>query len=198
MEPTTSPVQPVPDFAQEALPHLDFVTRVARSLTRSEMDADDLVQETFLRACRSWGSFQPGTSCRAWLFTICRNAYLSSRERESRSEAVPDADLESLAAAALHALAAAAGYADVFERFDLRDAIRHEVEALSPALREAIILVDMEDWSYEEAARALKVPIGTVRSRLFRGRRVLQERLLAHARDLGLQDHTKSLGKEAE
>lgn len=97
-----------------------------------------------------------------------------------------DADLEALAAAALHASAKESGLGDVFDRFDLRDAIRREIEKLPLPTREVVVLVDIEGWSYEDTARALDIPIGTVRSRLFRGRRVLQERLLTHARDAGL------------
>ncbi|MDZ4863537.1 MAG: sigma factor-like helix-turn-helix DNA-binding protein [Gemmatimonadota bacterium] len=97
-----------------------------------------------------------------------------------------DPELEALAAAAMHASAATAGLEDVFERFDLRDAVQREVLALSLTMREVVVLVDLEDWSCESTATALGIPIGTVTSRLFRGRRVLQERLLAHARDAGI------------
>jgi len=177
---------PEADFTREALAHLDAVAGFARSLAGSGANADDLVQETYLRAFRNWSSFQPGTSCRAWLFTICRNAHYTTHQREGRVEAVSDPDLEALAAAALHASAREAGLSDVFDRFDVLDAVRREVDALPLHTREVVALVDMEDWSYEDTARALNIPIGTVRSRLFRGRRVLQERLLAYARDAGL------------
>ncbi|MDX2120135.1 MAG: sigma-70 family RNA polymerase sigma factor [Gemmatimonadota bacterium] len=177
---------PEADFTLEALPHLDAVAGFARWLAGNGADADDLVQETFLRAHRSWQTFRPGTACRAWLFTICRNLHYSTRTREARMDPVSDADLEALAAAALHSSAKESGLGDVFDRFDLRDAVRREIEKLPPATREVVVLVDIEDWSYEDTARALEIPIGTVRSRLFRGRRVLQERLLTHARDAGL------------
>lgn len=185
---------PEADFTLEAMPHLDAVARFARWLAGPGGNADDLAQETYLRAFRSWATFRPGTSCRAWLFVICRNIHFSAQRREARMEVMSDPDLESLAAAAIHASATESGLSDVFERFDLRDAIRREVDALSLPTREVVVLVDIEDLSYEDAARALDIPIGTVRSRLFRGRRILQERLLAHARDAGLVSRNRPEG----
>src|SRR5262245_1076214 len=83
-------------FREEALTQLPNVSRFAQSLTRNEADAEDLVQETYLRAYRAWDQFQPGTSCRAWLFTICRNAHVQSRRRERRMVAVEDEELDAL------------------------------------------------------------------------------------------------------
>jgi len=96
-------------FRDDALPHLAAVTRYALSLTRDESDADDLTQETLLRAFRACSQFVPGTECRAWLFTICRNTYLRSSAREQRVAACDDAELEALGAAAVHASAQAEG-----------------------------------------------------------------------------------------
>lgn len=175
-------------FRDEALPHLPAVSRYALSLTRDEADADDLVQETFLRALRAWDQFQEGTECRAWLFTICRNTHLRTSRREQRVEAHADADLESLAAAALHAAAQGDGMEDVFTRQETAAAVRQAVDELPEPFRGAVILVDLQEQSYETAARVLGVPKGTVRSRLFRGRRLLQERLIEHARDAGILD----------
>jgi RNA polymerase sigma-70 factor (ECF subfamily) len=173
-------------FQVEALCWLPEVTRFALSLTRDEADADDLVQETFLRAYRSWDQYTPGTECRGWLFTICRNIFLRLRERESRQLLCEDPELEALAAAAVHASAQQSGYGDVFARIDLSEAVERALAELPEGFREAVILVDVEDQSYEMAAQVLGVPIGTVRSRLFRGRRLLQEALLSYARDAGL------------
>ncbi len=173
-------------FQEEALRWLPEVTRYALSLTRSEADADDLVQETFLRAYRSWDTYRPGTECRGWLFTICRNRFLRMRQRESRQLVCDDPELEALAAAAVHASAQQSGYGDLFARIDLSDALDRALEELPERFREAVILVDIQDQSYDAAAEVLGVPIGTVRSRLFRGRRLLQEALLTYARDAGL------------
>lgn len=173
-------------FRDEALPYLEDVSRFALSLTRDETSADDLVQETFLNAYRSWHQYSPGTDCRGWLFTICRNAWLRTRQREAREQAVEEGDLEALAAAAVHASAAQMGLADIFERSDIVDTLHAALHRLSPAFREVVVLVDVEDQSYEEAARILDIPRGTVRSRLYRARRLLQEHLIEHARDAGL------------
>ncbi|CAN5139522.1 sigma-70 family RNA polymerase sigma factor [soil metagenome] len=173
-------------FDEEALRWLPEVTRFALSLTRSEPDADDLVQETFLRAYRSWSTYAPGSECRGWLFTICRNTYFRNQHRERRMVSCDDPELESLAAAAVYMSAQQSGLGDVFAQGDLRDALERALSELPDAFREAVLLVDVEDQSYDTAAAVAGVPIGTIRSRLYRGRRLLQERLLAHARDLGL------------
>ncbi len=94
-------------FREEALRWLPEVTRYALSLTRNEADADDLIQETFLQAYRSWDKYAPGTEARGWLFRICRNLFLRTRQREQRQVACDDPELEALAAAAVHASGAA-------------------------------------------------------------------------------------------
>ncbi|HEY1231614.1 MAG TPA: sigma-70 family RNA polymerase sigma factor [Ramlibacter sp.] len=173
-------------FQSEALRWLPEVTRFSLSLTRDESDADDLVQETYLKAYEAWGTYTPGTECRGWLFTICRNSFSRRRLREERHVTCDDPELEALAAAAVHASAQQGGYADIFARFDLSDAIQGAIASLPDAFREAVLLVDVNDQSYEAAAGLLGVPVGTVRSRLFRARRLLQEALVDHARDAGL------------
>ena len=173
-------------FRAEALRWLPEVTRFALSLERNEVDADDLVQDTFLKAYEAWDTYTPGTECRGWLFTICRNSFYRRRRREERQVTCDDPELEALAATAVHASAREGGYRDMFARFDLSDAIDRAIDALPEAFREVVLLIDMHDQSYEEAANTLDVPIGTVRSRLFRARRLLQETLIAHARDAGL------------
>jgi len=183
-------------FRDEALPNLPVVMRFALSLTRDESDAEDLTQETFLRAFRSWHQFIPGTECRAWLFAICRNTWIRESRREPRVVAHEDAELEALGAAALHAAAKADGLDDMFSRIGVMDAVRAAVEALPNAFREAVVLVDIEDLSYDEAARILDVPKGTVRSRLYRGRRMLHEGLIEHARDAGLANEPNPAGPE--
>lgn len=173
-------------FRTEALPWFDDVARFALSLTRDRDEADDLTQETFLRALRSWHQYTPGTECRRWLFTICRNHFTRERERGKRISSYDDPEVEALAAASVHASAVQSGLGEVFDRVDLGAAVNEALEALPRAFREAIVAVDIEDLSYEGAAEVLGVPVGTVRSRLFRGRRLLQESLLTYARDAGL------------
>ncbi|MFN2400452.1 MAG: sigma-70 family RNA polymerase sigma factor [Gemmatimonadaceae bacterium] len=184
-------------FQEEALPWLNDVARFAMSLARDQADADDLVQETYLRAYRSWNTFIPGSDCRRWLFTICRNVFLRTREVEHRSVALDDPELESLAAAQLHAQALADERAEQLASVDLWTGIDKALGALPEPFRSAVILVDIHDQSYDDAASILGVPIGTVRSRLFRGRRLLQESLMMYARDAGLAPSARdSTGRE--
>ena len=179
-------------FDDEALRWLPDVARYALSLARNEADADDLVQDTFLMAYERWHQFQPGTECRAWLFTICRHRFYRSRQREERQVATEDPELEALAAAAVHADARDAGLADAFARSEVLVAVDAAIAELPPSFRDVAILVDVEDHTYEGASQILGVPIGTVRSRLFRARRLLQEKLLAHARDAGITGRVAS------
>lgn len=172
-------------FERDALPWLDDVYRFALSLTRDEADADDVVQETFLRAYRSWHTFIPGTDCRRWLFTICRNVFLRSRERQRPTVDLEDGEQDAVAAGSVYAAAREKGYDDIYARLDLAPALRDAIDELSEPFRSAVVLVDVEDLTYESAAEVMGVPIGTVRSRLFRGRRLLQEKLLTVAEDLG-------------
>ena len=105
------------------------MARYALSLTSKDADADDLVQETYLRAYRSWTQYTVGTECRAWLFRICRNVFLRTRKHESRQVSYDDPDLEALAAAAVHAAAQQSGYGDVFTHVD--EIRTHVLAALS-------------------------------------------------------------------
>ncbi|MDB4891990.1 MAG: hypothetical protein JWL61_3845 [Gemmatimonadetes bacterium] len=173
------------EFEREALPWLDDVYRFALSLTRDESDADDVVQETYLRAYRSWHTFIPGTECRRWLFTICRNVFLRSRERQRPTVDLEDGEQDAVAAGSVYAAAREKGYDALYARLDLAPALREALDELAEPFRSAVILVDVEDMTYETAAQVMGVPIGTVRSRLFRGRRLLQEKLLTVAEDMG-------------
>ena len=173
------------EFAREALPWLDDVYRFALSLTREEADADDVVQETYLRAYRSWHTFIPGTDCRRWLFTICRNVFLRSRERQRPTVDIEDGEQDAVAAGSVYSAAREKGYDDLYARLDIGPALGEALDELAEPFRSAVILVDVEDLSYESAAEVMGVPIGTVRSRLFRGRRLLQEKLVTVAEDLG-------------
>ena len=172
-------------FESEALPFIDDVYRFALSLTRDASDADDIVQETFLRAYRSWHTFQPGSDARRWLFTITRNVFLRSRERERRHVDIEDGDVEALTTFATHGQMVRDGSDQILSRIDLAPALRRALDELDEPFKSAVLLVDLEDQSYEAAAQILGVPIGTVRSRLFRGRRILQDKLITYARDAG-------------
>lgn len=173
------------EFQRLALPHLEEVARFARWLAKEDAEAADLVQDTYLKALRAWPSFQIGSDCKGWLITICRNTFFSLRRRDGRVETVEAPELEALASVEVFQSALAAGLDGAFGQFDLRDAVRRELRGLPESYREVVVLVDLEDHSYDEAARIMDLPVGTVRSRLYRGRRLLQERLLIYARDAG-------------
>ena len=171
-------------FEAEVLPHLDTLYRVARRLTGEPADAEDLVQEALLKAWRGWAGFTPGSNARAWLLTILRNAFVSrwrSRRREGTS--VPLDDAEPFLAARGN------GEEDPGGRFfdQLMDAkVTQAVEALPDEYREAVVLSDLEGLPYAEVAEVLGVPVGTVKSRLFRARRRLQRTLHDHAVERGI------------
>ena len=184
-QPPTRPPASDADFAAIALPLLPHVARVARALVRDPADADDLVQETFLRAYRYWHTFQHGSDCRRWLSQICRNVLADARRRERLETVVDDSELESLAAVRIHKAAVAAGLGDLYSRLDLGPAILAAIAKLDPVFREVVILSDVEELSYDEIAEQLDIPIGTVRSRLYRARRHLQEDLMIYALDAG-------------
>jgi RNA polymerase sigma-70 factor (ECF subfamily) len=176
-----------PAFEQELLASIEAVHRFALQLARDRSAAEDLVQETYLRALAHRDQYAPGTNCRAWLFTICRNVFIKGAVRDAREVAVEDAELEAMGAAALHGSVGASDPTGVvFERTDVDDAVRKALEQLPEEYRTVVALVDIEDQSYGAVAEILEIPIGTVRSRLFRGRRLLQQDLLAYALDAGL------------
>lgn len=179
-------------FEQEALPHLDAVYRFALRLTRSESEAEDLVQDTFLRAYRAWDQYTPGTKAKSWLFTICRNAFLRTRERDTRrDELVTEAARsDSDAGDRIFESPIFAGDADYdpegeFFRGLVDDEILDAIDGLPDDFREAVVLSDLEGMSYHEVSNVLDVPLGTVKSRLFRGRKMLQEALYDYALESG-------------
>jgi RNA polymerase sigma-70 factor (ECF subfamily) len=183
-------------FARDALPWMDDVYRFALSLTRDPADAQDIVQETYLRAYRSWHTFDQNSDCRRWLFTICRNAFLRSRQQTRLEVDVADADAEAIAAAREHRAMIEDGTDRLLASVDLGPALDRALADLDEPFRSAVQLVDVEDQSYEAAAEILGVPIGTVRSRLFRGRRQMQRTLGVHARDAGIHPDSGGKGRQ--
>jgi RNA polymerase sigma-70 factor (ECF subfamily) len=188
--PGTSPLEPAADpdaFERLTMPHLADVARFARSLTRDSARADDLVQETYLQALRGWHTFRGGADARRWLFTVCHHTFLRMVRREGRYVEAPedDPELESMSTAIAHWRAEQAGIAETLDRMDLGPAIDRALTTLPVHYRGVAVLVDLEGQSYEEAALVLGVAVGTVRSRLFRARRLLQDQLIEFARDAG-------------
>ena len=177
------------DFERLTMPFLADVARFARSLTRDEARADDLVQETYLRALQGWHTFRDDADPRRWLFTVCHHVFLRTMQRDSRYEFAPDDDpeLDSLVTATAHWKAQESGVTQTLEQMDLGHAIDQAIANLPAHYRGAVVLVDVAGQTYEEAACVLGIPVGTVRSRLFRGRRMLQDELFAYARDAGFE-----------
>jgi RNA polymerase sigma-70 factor, ECF subfamily len=179
-----------PGFAEEALPWLDAVYRFALRLTAGNAaEADDVTQETFLRAYRHWHTFRRGSSARAWLFTIARNAFLRRRERQARRPELLESEIESdtrasPAADFLHDAAALDPEQSFFASF-VDDEVIRAVEQLPPEFREVVVLSDVEGLSYAEIAEVIGAPLGTVKSRLYRGRRLLQRTLWQYAVEMG-------------
>lgn len=165
-------------FDVEALAFVDSLYRTALRLTRTPADAEDLVQETYLKAFRAADRFEPGTNLRAWLFTILHNT-ARNRVRDRSRDAVT-VDSEIVEQAAEGAFPGSAGVESP-EALLMRDALGPELQAamdgLPDVFREAVWLRDVEEFSYAEIANMLNIPVGTVMSRISRGRRLLFDRL---------------------
>jgi RNA polymerase sigma-70 factor (ECF subfamily) len=174
-------------FEKETLDALDSVYRFALQLTKDPCDCDDLVQDTYLRAYRSSHQYRLGTNCTAWLFTICHNLWIQKRQREGRVTAWEQSDLDELASARRHENGALElSLRRVLELPEFDEVLTRALAVLPEIYRTPLVIIDVEDQTYDSAASILAVPIGTVRSRLFRGRRMLQEQLIAYAEDAGL------------
>ncbi len=174
-------------FEATALPFLKALYNAALRLTGGSEDAGDLVQETYLRAYRTFDNFVQGTNCKAWLFTILYSVLVNQRKKERRAAlALPTDDLERRyyeVAVARGDLPADAAPPMPGERWGPE--VDRAVQLLPEGLRAAVLLVDVEQLSYEEAAAALDWPIGTLCSRLFRARKQLFVALQAYAREVG-------------
>jgi RNA polymerase sigma-70 factor (ECF subfamily) len=155
------------------MPLFDSLYNLARWLVHNQSDAEDLVQETYLKAIRSFASFQPGTNFRAWIFRILKNTFLSSCSKLERSMTV-SMDLEEDSPVLPSTSVTPETLLIVGSRID---AVRYAIEQLPVNFREVILLCDVEDASYREIAEILSIPIGTVMSRLARARKIVRESL---------------------
>ncbi|HET8712949.1 MAG TPA: sigma-70 family RNA polymerase sigma factor [Gemmatimonadales bacterium] len=170
-------------FRKEALVHLDVLYRVALRLTANPSDADDLVQETMLKAYRAWDQYEQGTNAKAWLLTILRHAFINEYRRRIRHPETVDID-------AIEPFAVFSEVQDedpqgaFFDRI-VDDEVLRAIDQLPEAFRETLVLSDVEGMSYQEIAGILGVPIGTVKSRLFRARQLLQGKLYDYAVEMG-------------
>jgi RNA polymerase sigma-70 factor (ECF subfamily) len=170
-------------FEDEALQLADQVYRVARRLVGSREEAEDLVQETYARAFRSWRSYTPGTNMRAWILRILTNLNVDRGRRIQRTPQTQP--LEESDYYLANKMASAAGeealdQEQVVERLS-QDSIVQALAEIQPQFRDVVVLVDIGDFTYADAAQILDVPIGTVMSRLHRGRRALKQKLAEEA-----------------
>jgi len=174
------------EFEKVALPHLDSLKRAAICMTRSKQDAEDLVQETYMRAYRAFGSFDRGTNCRAWLFKILTNSNINRIRRASGTH-------EKLNFETVKTFTASSeGVGDSSESggvFDLNETVDEEVkqalEQVPESFRLPLLLSSVAGMRYNEIARELDCPIGTVMSRIYRGRQMLRKKLKDYARAQG-------------
>ena len=170
------------EFEAEALAHVGALYNLALRLAGDPADAEDLVQESLLKAYRAWTRYERGTNCRAWLLTILRNTFRDEyRARSKRRDSVP---LD----AATRPAAVATGEADpesvFFERL-VDDEVTRAIDDLPEEQRTPVVLSDLEGLTYAEIATVMRVPVGTIRSRLFRARRRLRRRLFDYAAEMG-------------
>ena len=174
------------EFETAALPHLQALFNFALKMTRSRERAEDLVQDTYLRAYRAYATFTPGTNMKAWLFQILKNVHINVyRSGKSRPEDVAWEAIEGVAEGHLDQAWLAASGPETPEAALMNGLLHGEVQealdAIPEEFREVVVLAFVEEMSYREIADVLQIPIGTVMSRLHRGRKLLQARLLEFA-----------------
>jgi RNA polymerase sigma-70 factor (ECF subfamily) len=176
------------DFEREALVHMDALYRSALYMTRSSEQAEDLVQETYLKAFRAFDRYKRGTNCRAWLFRILTNTFLNTKRRKIRDVAFLDeVDTDQATASPMQPGGAHRFNPEkALEFSDLSGTVKEALASVPADFRTAVVLADMQDFSYKEIAEIMECPVGTVMSRIYRGRKLLQDRLHAHAVTQGI------------
>jgi RNA polymerase sigma-70 factor (ECF subfamily) len=184
-------------FTELALPHMQALYTAALRMTRNPADAEDLVQETFLKAYRAFDRYEDGTNIRAWLYKILTNTFINSyRAAKRRPEKADVEDVEDLYMYRRLGEVQTGGTGrsaedEVFSHIT-DDEVKHAIESLPEAFRIAVLLADVEGFSYKEIADITDVPIGTVMSRIHRGRKALQKALTNFAETRGLVGTTES------
>jgi RNA polymerase sigma-70 factor (ECF subfamily) len=175
-------------FEREVLPHLDSVYSMALRLARNPDDANDLLQETVLRAFRFFHQFTPGTNCRAWVLTILFNNFRNGYRKAGREQAgiseeefTSQLDAESMAADQSQSDPQALAFAGVME-----PEVQSALDSIPEEFRSTLLLVDVQELSYQEVSKVLSIPVGTVKSRVSRGRALMREALIEFARGRGI------------
>lgn len=185
----TSSRDPKRDFEEQAIPFMDQLYAAAMRMTRNPADAADLVQETFVKAYASWSSFTQGTNLKAWLYRILTNTYINiyrKRQREPYQGTIDE--LEDWQLGGAESTTATRGRSAEAEAIDRMpaSAVKDALQQVPEDFRLAVYLADVEGFSYQEIADIMKTPIGTVMSRLHRGRRMLRELLADYAVERGI------------
>ena len=174
------------EFEREAIPHMDILYNYALRLTSDPDDADDLVQETYLKAYRFWDKYEKGTNIRAWLFRIMKNTYINRYRKETKE---PDTvDYDDIQNFYNTIRSESTDPNDLQERIFgglLEDEVTAAIESLPEDFRTVVILSDIEGLTYDEIAEFVDCPVGTVRSRLHRGRKFLRAKLFEYAKQRG-------------
>jgi len=170
-------------FEQTALIHLDFLYSLALKITRNEDDAQDLVQETILRAYRFFDKYEPGTNCKAWLYRILKNTFINHYRKQHRrpSEVDFEAIEETQETQVKHQGLRPGDPEETLINSFLKKDVREAFELLPEDYREALALSLVEGFSYREIAQMMHCPIGTVMSRIHRARKLMQKQLKSHA-----------------
>lgn len=186
-------------FDDELFPHMEALKTFAFHLTYNEEDAEDLVQETYLKAHKFIDKYIEGTNAKAWLFKILKNAYINEyRKKVKRPNKV---DFEDIVNYHDSDNSNIPGYLDLREELfkdRMGDEVTYAINSLPIDFRTVILLCDIEGFTYEEIAKIIDVPIGTVRSRLFRARNILKEKLKLYASKMGYKDLRGSRPKDEE
>lgn len=179
-------------FETEAMPHMSALYGMALKYTHNETEAEDLVQDALIKAYNSFNSYEEGTNCRAWLFRILTNTFINKYRRSKRERAYVDKVLtEYLEDSSLTSESADKSLESLeteeatSESFAFSDEIIHALNAISNEFKSIVILADLQEMSYKEIAEKLHIPLGTVMSRLFRGRQMLKKSLTTYAAAAG-------------
>ena len=177
-------------FELEFLPHIDSLFNFALHLTHHEENANDLVQEAYLKAYRSIDHYERGTNARAWLFRILKNTFINDYRKKSRQPAQVDYEEVVIHHNEEESTSLSSFYDLREEMFDkmMGDEVTNTINSLPVDFRAVILLCDIEGFTYEEIAKIVDVPIGTVRSRLYRSRNMLKEKLAKYALSKGYKD----------
>ena len=191
-------------FQTEALVHMDALYGVALRMTKNERDAEDLVQDTFLKAYTHFAKYREGTNCKAWLFKILTNTFINRYRKKSKEKVylVNDKDYKPLAERAVapkeNPFEQGAESEDDWYKKLFSDKVKAALEEVPVDFRMVVLLADLYDFSYKETAEIVGCPIGTVMSRLYRGRRLLASKLVDYALETGNLSYDPRVGSEED